>query len=123
MRSLRGLLPKERIELVAGSRIREAIESALIGDQPGGAHESAPGRARKRAPNTDPPDPERGNLLHRELARPAHQQVERLRRHGVDDGPDLIGRPQPRRVQAVGAGLRVGLQPPDGFGEIAASSS
>lgn len=91
---------------------------ALFLNQHGGAHKSAPGCACKRAANADRPHTERRDLLHRELGRRAHQEVDRLQRDTSHDGPDLIARADTRCVETVGTNLRVGLEPPDRFVEI-----
>ena len=112
------IIAKERIQIIAGCRIGKAIEPALLRDQLGSTHEAAPGRASKRSANADPPYAQCRDLLHRESAGHAHQHIDRLRRDGGDHGRDVIARADARRVQAIGPGVRVGLEAGDRFAEV-----
>src|SRR5271168_3529061 len=109
-----GSLPstmEKRIEFLAGRRIGEAIELALFGDQLGSPHEAAPGRARQRSTDADPPHAESRDLRHGEISRPSHQQIDRLRRHAGNHGADVFGCTDTGCIQAVGTRVRVGFEP------------
>lgn len=55
---------------------------------------------------------------HAQVAGPADQQIDRLGSHCRNHGGDLVARAQPRRVQAVGPCVGIGLQSGDGFLQI-----
>lgn len=120
--SLFQIFAKERIEFRARSRGREAIEFALFCNQSGRARKSTPGRPRERTANADSPHPERGDLLHCELACRPHKQIKRLRCGTGDHDRDLIACSNTRCVEAIGTGLGVGPEPPDRFLEIGSTN-
>jgi hypothetical protein len=92
---------------------RPDLEAALGRELSGGAEEPAPGCPRQRAPHADPAHPETGGVLHGEADRPAHEEVDRFRRRCLHHGLDLLARADARRVQTVGPGGRIGLEPAD----------
>src|ERR1700684_3341516 len=102
---------KEGVELPAGSRLGEAAEAALFGNEARAAHEAGPRATPQCAADADTTHSQRTDLAHRQRARKAEQQVERLGRHGAYHGLDLLGGSDPGRIQTIRAGLSVGLEP------------
>src|SRR5882724_9242357 len=106
------------VEFLARRRIGETVELALLDDQLGGPHEAAPGGTGERAADADPAHAERRNLVQGEISRPTHEEVHRLRRHAGDHGADVLGCADTRRIEAVGARVRIGFEPVDGVLDI-----
>src|SRR4029078_8278654 len=94
------------------------MEFDLLLHRSGGTHECTPRGAGQRTADADPPYPERGDVLESEFARPTYQQIERLWGDGGDQGDNLVARPNPGGVEAVGTCVCIGRQPPDRFVEI-----
>jgi len=82
------------------------MSSAARMKPPHAERASAPPTLMRRTPSSR-------NLRHIEIGGEAHQQIDRLRRHGGNHGTDVLGRAQPGRIQAVRAGVCVGLEPRD----------
>src|ERR1022692_518820 len=110
-------LSEERIELAAGSCAGELIECAVLGDRSGGTHEPTPGRARKGTADADSPHAEGGYLVKGKFGRRPHEKVERLGCDGSDDGRDIVAHGNARRIEAIGAGVCISVEPRDGFVE------
>jgi len=72
------------------------------------ANESAPRCAGERAANTHPPRAQFGCITHCQTARSANQNIDRLRRDGIDNCSDVIALGRTRRIQTIGAGFRIG---------------
>ena len=81
-------------------------------------HESAPCGTSQRTTNAHSPHAEGGNVVHRQVARRTHQQIERLRRDCGDDGRDVFATANTRRVQTVGARRSVGPEPCNRFVKV-----
>src|SRR5450631_4360504 len=99
------IIAKECIELRARRGVGEAAETTVIRDGSCGAHEAAPGRARKRATDTDSSYAKCRDVLQGQFAGQADKQVDRLGRDRGDDCRDLFTGTNSRCVEAVGAGL------------------
>src|ERR1700679_4243838 len=99
------------IEFLAGRRIGEAVELALFGDQLGSPHEAAPGRARKRSADADPPHAESRELRHGEICRPSHEEIHWFRRYAGSHVADVLGCADTGCIQAVGTRVRIGFEP------------
>ena len=56
--------------------------------------------------------------LDREAERAAVEKIHRLRRHRLHHRLDLLARFDARRIEAIGAGRRIGLEPADHVVEI-----
>ncbi len=62
--------------------------------------------------------PIRRKIVDREAEGAAVEKIHRLRRHRLDHRLDLLARFDARRIKAIGAGRRIGLEPADGVVEI-----
>ena len=109
---------KKGIQFLAGSRVCESVKSSVRRDQLGSTHEPAPRGTSQRTTNAHSPHAESRNILHGQVARRAHQQIERLRRDRGDDGCDLFARADTWCVQAIRPRVRVGLEPCNRFVEV-----
>src|SRR5450631_392786 len=114
-------LLEERIELAAGSCAGELVEFAVLDNRLGGTHESTPGGARKCTADADAAHAERGNILERQLAHRSDEKIDRLRRDRCHDGGDILARRDAWRIEAIGAGICIGLESLDGFVEVGAA--
>jgi hypothetical protein len=99
-----------RIGSVSGCCFRESVELSLFGDELRCAHESAPGRARQRPSDTHASYTQCSDGCHVQIGVETHQQIDRSRRDRGNHGADVLCRAYPRSVQAVGAGVCIGLQ-------------
>ena len=62
--------------------------------------------------------PSAATSAQRELARPADEQIDGLGRDRRDNGGDVLARADARRVETIGTGVGICLEPRDRFGEI-----
>ena len=100
-----------------GTASAKPPERPVLRDLRGGPQEATPRRPGQRAADADPSHPQRSQLGDgREIA--ADEHVDRLRGDGIDDRRDVRRGPQPGRVQALGPGLRIRDQAPDGLGKV-----
>lgn len=106
---------KEVVEVGEGNRTVEAGETALLGDQLGGADETGPGGAREGRADADAAHSEFREIGNPKTRVGAHQDIHRLRTDRADDGLDVLAGLGPGRVKDIRAGFRVGLQTPDRF--------
>src|SRR6266404_4535475 len=106
------------VEFLAGCRVGETIELALLDDQLGGPHEAAPGGTGEGAADADPTHPERSDLAQGEISGPTHQKVDRLRRHAGDHGADVLGGADAGGIEAVGAGVGIGFEAVHGLLDV-----
>ena len=72
-------------------------------------HEAAPGGARQRTADADAAHAEIFGFLQRQAGR-ADQQVDRLWMHRLHDRGDVLPGLDARRIEAIGARLRIGVQ-------------
>src|SRR4051794_21595962 len=109
---LRFPLAEHLVELAAGIATAELGKRALLLHFLRGAHEAAPGGARKRATDADPAHAEISCFLQGQ-AGAANQQVERLRMNRFHHRGDVLARLEAWRVEAVGAGVCICGEPVD----------
>lgn len=93
---------KDLVQVRPRRRVRKPIKPALLGNRTRRLHETAPGRARQRATETDASNAEIGEVLHGQVAVPADQHVHGLRRDRGDDSTDFVARSDAKkRVRAL----------------------
>src|SRR5258707_15839975 len=105
-------LTEKGVERGVRHRAGETFERAF-GDAARGADEGGPADTRETAADADGAHAERGEIVHREAERTAVEEIHRLWRDRLHHRRDLLARADARRIEAIGAGLRVGLEPRD----------
>src|SRR5258706_12145287 len=98
--------------------VAEAVEAAFLGNELRRPHEATPRGPRERSTDADPAHAERRNIAQRHVAGPSKQQIHRFGRDSGDDRGDILGRANARRVQAIGARVRIRLQSRNRLREI-----
>src|SRR3984957_16845775 len=112
---------EKSIKLAARRGVRETAKAALLGNQPGGTHEAAPGAARQCGANTDAPHTHRSSVRHRQLARIAEQKIKRLGGDGAHQRLDILPVLDAGRVQTICSGLPIGRKARDRLFEVGAT--
>src|SRR5689334_6786934 len=116
-----GLSAEQLVEFPTGRRIRKPVEAAVLRNRFCCSHEPTPGTSRKRTADADATHAERREVIERQIARPADQHVDGLRSDCVHDRTNLLAGADPRRVETIGAGVRIRLEPRDRLVEVRAS--
>src|SRR5262249_59864553 len=95
-----------------------AVEIAFLRNLPRRLNEGMHGDARERAAHADPADAKVGEVADRVAERRAVQEIDRLRRDGLDGCRDLFAGLDAWRIKTIGPGIGECLQSADGLVEI-----
>src|SRR5262249_50840211 len=112
-----GFSVERGVDLGKGNGAGQTVKGPRPRDLSGGFEEPGPCRPRQCTTDADPAAPRPGELGDRREVT-AHQHVDRLGSDRVDYRRDFGPAPDARRVQALGAGLGIGCEAADRFGEV-----
>src|SRR6185437_7130364 len=104
----RAIFAEEFIEFRVRHYAREAVERAVLGNLGGSLDEGVRGDARQRTADADAAHAHVGEVFDGKAERAAVEKIDRLRRHRLDGGLDLLAGLDAGQVEAIGAGVGEG---------------